>query len=259
MSFFSHRDICAISSHFATYRAIIVRYPMKKASTKEFCNTIATSIVRYEDYRCWPSKSVVPFLVPSFRCLESVVPFFVPSFRLGGRGNIRQNHPFGAEFCAWSVSPQGLMRSVVSQPIAQNDKEIEGLGCLLGICPELARNSLGKRLGPAMRGTLHPLETTLLRTPQPEGWKTRPGSFFAPICMGTRERMTWLFGGWGSWSWLDIWSPCGKLLAPGLTSSNVKVVMIPLPAICHITTRLRKHYLCFFSLFRNDSFSFTWK
>ena len=63
---------------------------------------------------------------------------------------------------------------VLSQPrrlIAQNGKEIEGLGCLLGICPEFARNlpgicselrvrlefaqnSLGKRPGSAMRGTL---------------------------------------------------------------------------------------------------------
>ena len=55
---------------------------------------------------------------------------------------------------------------------AQNDKEIEGLGRLFGICSEFARNlpgicselgvrsefarkSLRKRPGPAMRGTLH--------------------------------------------------------------------------------------------------------
>ena len=44
----SHRHICAIP-HFATYREIIMRYPIK-TSTKEFCDTIATSIVRYE----WP-------------------------------------------------------------------------------------------------------------------------------------------------------------------------------------------------------------
>ena len=46
--------------------------------------------------------------------------------------------------------------------VAQSDKEIEGLGCLQlarklhGICSELgvlARNSLGKRPGPAVRGT----------------------------------------------------------------------------------------------------------
>ena len=45
-----HRHICAIP-RFATYRAIIVRYPIK-TSTKEFCDTIATSIARYEKYRC---------------------------------------------------------------------------------------------------------------------------------------------------------------------------------------------------------------
>ena len=108
----SHRGICAIP-HFATYRAIIVRYlrlqkstvggspgpkignfsknwqfllfigsdflleiqflaifgqysfqqyffgsldtPIK-TSTKEFCDTIAASIARYEKYRCWASK-----------------------------------------------------------------------------------------------------------------------------------------------------------------------------------------------------------
>ena len=37
------------------YRAIIVRYP-KKTSTKEFCDTIAASIARYEKYRSWASK-----------------------------------------------------------------------------------------------------------------------------------------------------------------------------------------------------------
>ena len=39
-----HRHICAIP-HFATYRAIIVRYPVK-TSMKELCDTIATSIAR---------------------------------------------------------------------------------------------------------------------------------------------------------------------------------------------------------------------
>ena len=54
----SHRHICAIP-HFATYRVIIVRYPIK-TSTKKFCRTIATSIVRYEKYRCWASKAAAP-------------------------------------------------------------------------------------------------------------------------------------------------------------------------------------------------------
>ena len=43
--------------HFATYCAIIVRYPpQKKTSTKQFCDTLATSIARYEKYCCWTSK-----------------------------------------------------------------------------------------------------------------------------------------------------------------------------------------------------------
>ena len=52
----SHRHICAIP-HFAIYRSIIVRYPTK-TSTKEFCDTIAASIARYEKYRYWASKNV---------------------------------------------------------------------------------------------------------------------------------------------------------------------------------------------------------
>ena len=50
-----HRHICAIP-HFATYCAIIVRCPTK-TSTKTVCDTIATSIARYEKYRCWASKT----------------------------------------------------------------------------------------------------------------------------------------------------------------------------------------------------------
>ena len=49
-----HRHTRAIP-HFATYRAITVRYPIT-TSTKKFCDTIATSIARYEKYRCWASK-----------------------------------------------------------------------------------------------------------------------------------------------------------------------------------------------------------
>ena len=52
----SHRPISAIP-HFAAYRAITVRYPIK-TSTKYFCDTIATSIARYEKYRCWASKCI---------------------------------------------------------------------------------------------------------------------------------------------------------------------------------------------------------
>ena len=42
-------------SKFGTYRAIIVRYPTK-TRTKEFGDSITTSIARYEKYRCWASK-----------------------------------------------------------------------------------------------------------------------------------------------------------------------------------------------------------
>ena len=49
----SHRHISAIP-HFATYRAIVVRYSIK-TSTKQFCDTIATSTARYEKYHCLAS------------------------------------------------------------------------------------------------------------------------------------------------------------------------------------------------------------
>ena len=52
---FTKAHISVIPPHFATYRALIVRYPIK-TSTKEFCDTVATSIARYEKYRCWASK-----------------------------------------------------------------------------------------------------------------------------------------------------------------------------------------------------------
>ena len=55
--FVSHRHICA-RPPFATYRATIVRSPPSPTitSTKQFCDTIATSIARYKKHRCWASK-----------------------------------------------------------------------------------------------------------------------------------------------------------------------------------------------------------
>ena len=55
----SHRHSCAIP-HFATYRAIIVRYPTKR-STREFCDAIATSTARYKKGRCWASRPTMVF------------------------------------------------------------------------------------------------------------------------------------------------------------------------------------------------------
>ena len=68
----SQRHICAIP-HFATYRARIVRYPIK-TSTKVLCDTIATSIARYEKYRCWAYKSLL------CRRLKCNSPFFWMGF-----------------------------------------------------------------------------------------------------------------------------------------------------------------------------------
>ena len=59
----SHRHICAIP-RFTTYRTIVVRYHLTKTSTKEFGDTIAASIARYEKYRCWASKCSVGLGTP---------------------------------------------------------------------------------------------------------------------------------------------------------------------------------------------------
>ena len=64
--------------HFATYRAIIVRYPTK-TSTKKKCDTIATSIARYEKYRCWASKVVQPQSVQQVVQTQSVQQVLQPS------------------------------------------------------------------------------------------------------------------------------------------------------------------------------------
>ena len=55
----SHRHSCAIP-HLATYRAIIVRYPIKQAR-KILVAILSLQVsyrARYEKYRCWASKVV---------------------------------------------------------------------------------------------------------------------------------------------------------------------------------------------------------
>ena len=64
----SHRHICVIP-HFATDRAITVRHPTKTIATKEFCDTIAASIARYEKYRYWASKLAHVQQCLAVRCL----------------------------------------------------------------------------------------------------------------------------------------------------------------------------------------------
>ena len=59
--------ICAIP-HFATYHAMIVRYPIK-TNTKEFCDTIAASIARYDKHRCCTSKAVSGLLLFNLQTL----------------------------------------------------------------------------------------------------------------------------------------------------------------------------------------------
>ena len=56
----SHRHIYAIP-HFAACRAIIVRYPTKN-NTKKLCDTIATSIARYEKYRFLSLLGLLSFM-----------------------------------------------------------------------------------------------------------------------------------------------------------------------------------------------------
>ena len=49
-----NEEVLGRISNLATCRTRIVRYPIR-TSTKDFCDTIATSITRYEKYRCWAS------------------------------------------------------------------------------------------------------------------------------------------------------------------------------------------------------------
>ena len=57
-TYFHTGKFCAIP-HFATYRAINVRYPTK-TSTKEFCDTVAATYRAInEKYRCWASKTAL--------------------------------------------------------------------------------------------------------------------------------------------------------------------------------------------------------
>ena len=90
----SHRHICAIP-HFATYRAIIVRYPTK-VSTKEFCDTIAASIARYEKYRCWASK--MQHQIASADVLASIRECFCQTVA----GTVVSDLP------AWGLAPSGV-------------------------------------------------------------------------------------------------------------------------------------------------------
>ena len=54
---FTQAHLC--DAPFATYRAIVVRYPIK-TSTKEFCDTIATNIARYESIAAGPLSQRFP-------------------------------------------------------------------------------------------------------------------------------------------------------------------------------------------------------
>ena len=122
-----------------------------------------------------PAKSKPP--CPSF-------PSWVGCLRLRGvaERKMRKLPPWllplavASEFRAWSgFAPRASAFPAVGQPrrfVAENHKEIEGLGCLLRLCPgaftrnlpgicselgvrsEFARNALRKRPRPAMRGNL---------------------------------------------------------------------------------------------------------
>ena len=56
------RDKCAI--------------PHKKKSTEEFCDAIATSIARYEEYRCWAAKTIPAKIITDKFIWKSQFQFF---------------------------------------------------------------------------------------------------------------------------------------------------------------------------------------
>ena len=96
----SHRHVSAIPP-FAAYRAVLLRCPIK-TSTKSFCDTIATSIARYEKYRCWASKAE-----PPFRGLFGFAPESSPHFcgirstQKNPPGNFPQNPPNVIQQKSW--------------------------------------------------------------------------------------------------------------------------------------------------------------
>ena len=78
-----------ILQHIARY---LYDTPPKK-NTKEFCDTIATSIARYEKYRCWASKSVDG---SSQKGLAGATPDFV---KFLGSGKPNQSKVSSWTFC----------------------------------------------------------------------------------------------------------------------------------------------------------------
>ena len=102
-----------------------------------------------------------------------------------------------------SFTPRADVFVLVSKSrrfVAQNDKEIEGLGCLPGICSEFAwnllgirsefvRNSFGKRLGPAMHGTLQPWQWAplLSRLSPPQGHRAKKYGIYRVLAKTSKK------------------------------------------------------------------------
>ena len=100
-------------THFATYRAIIVRYPIK-TSTKEFCDTIIASIARYEKYRCWASKLGSPNSIAAGPL--SLSPLYSgPCFALWTKGPMQptshKRSETRASLVMWTMTAQMIQRS----------------------------------------------------------------------------------------------------------------------------------------------------
>ena len=68
-----------------------------KTSTKRVCDTIATSIARYEKYRCWASKKNITYIQTSeeFKLIFSSLHNFppCPAHQLFPFSFVKENHP----------------------------------------------------------------------------------------------------------------------------------------------------------------------
>ena len=115
----SHRRIFAIP-HFATYCAIMVRYPIK-TSAKEFCDTIATSIARYEKYRCCSSRSIAAWYRYFVQIASDNVGVYL-HFLVGSAG-LKPTYIKSARDLTVSSSLMGLLAKVCCKKNCRNSPE----------------------------------------------------------------------------------------------------------------------------------------
>ena len=122
-------------------RAIIVRYPIK-TNTKKFCDTIATSIARYEKYRCWASKTMgLPAPTKKGFSRVDLVPIWC--FRFGRSVRCAQARKTGGFECCAHPSHWGpsILPAATTPILEKKLREYSGFpsisGMTLGVAPRI--------------------------------------------------------------------------------------------------------------------------